>query len=290
MRPAALTSKIFLDSADPDETKEALGLLGFLDGQTTNPTLLSKNPERMRREVVTRDMLLAFYRETIQKISSIIPGGAVSIEVYADDKTPASAMLDQAGQMYAWIPNAYIKFPTTAEGLTAARQAVSEGTRVNMTLVFSQEQAAAVYGATQGAQKGQVLVSPFVGRLDDQGENGMDLVKNVIAMYRGGDGHVAVLAASVRSVDQLLYAIQLGSDCVTVPVKVLRAWAQKSLPLPEADFAYDAGTLKPIPYRGIDITQDWQKLNLTHNLTAIGVEKFSDDWNALIQPTGTSKA
>ena len=88
--------------------------------------------------------------------------------------------------MFGWIPNAHVKFPTSAEGLKAAEKAIGLGLRVNMTLCFSQAQAAAVYAATRGARKGQVFVSPFIGRLDDRGENGMDLIANILRMYAKG--------------------------------------------------------------------------------------------------------
>lgn len=287
MKPRNLTSSIFLDSGDPQETKDALTLLGFLDGQTTNPTLLSKNPEVKKRlergEKFTKDEIYGRYKQVVGEISGLLPQGSVSIEVYADRTTSADAMLAQSREMFGWIPNAHIKFPATREGLIAARQAIKEGMRINMTLVFSQEQAAAVYVATKGAKKGDVFVSPFVGRLDDRGENGMDVIKNVIAMYRGGDGHVAVLTASVRSVDQLLYALTLGSDSITVPFKVAKEWSEQGIPMPGSDFRYDPANLRTIPYKEIDINQDWQGVNLKHELTDIGIEKFSSDWNALTQ-------
>src|SRR3989344_909760 len=203
MHSSRLKSKIFLDGGDPDETREMKALLGFLDGQTTNPTLISKNPEakiRMERgEKFTKKELLGFYRAVVQEISRIIPEGSVSVEVYADKNTGADEMFAQGKEMFSWIPNAHIKFPITKEGLAAAERAAKDGMRVNMTLCFTQEQAAAVYAATQGAVKGQVFVSPFVGRLDDRGENGMQLIENIVRMYQNGDGHVEVLTASVRN-------------------------------------------------------------------------------------------
>lgn len=287
MKPKNLTCSIFLDSGDPQETKEALTLLGFLDGQTTNPTLLSKNPEVKKRlergEKFTKEEIYGLYKQVVGEISGLLPQGSVSIEVYADKTTSADAMLAQGREMFGWIPNAHIKFPTTKEGLTAAGLAVKEGMRVNMTLVFSQDQAAAVYAATKGAKKGDVFVSPFVGRLDDRGENGMDVIKNIIEMYRGGDGHVSVLTASVRSVHQLLYAIKLGSDIITVPFTVAKQWSEQGLALPGDDFHYDAGNRKTIPYKKIDRNRDWKEYDLTHELTDIGMEKFAGDWDTLIQ-------
>jgi transaldolase len=96
----------------------------------------------------------------------------VSIEVFADLDTSAERMLAQGEEMFSWIPNAYIKYPCTREGLRAAEPSVRKNIRMNMTLCFSQEQAAAVYAATKGSRE-PVYLSPFVGRLDDRGENGM---------------------------------------------------------------------------------------------------------------------
>jgi transaldolase len=121
-----------------------------------------------------------------------VGGAGVSIEVFSDLDTRAEQMLAQGEDMFSWIPNAYVKYPCTHEGLRAARMSVERGIRINITLCFSQEQAAGVYAATQ-ASKAPVYVSPFVGRLDDRGENGMDVVKNIQRMYEAGDGHVYVL-------------------------------------------------------------------------------------------------
>lgn len=287
MRQETITSRIFLDGGDSKETKTHLELLGFLDGQTTNPSLVAKNPEARKRlergEKFTQKELLQFYKTIVQEISVLVPHGSISIEVYADHKTTAEHMLAQGREMYTWIPNAHIKFPTTHEGLIAAQQAVSEKMRINMTLAFSQEQAAAVYAATRGAVKGQVFISPFVGRLDDRGENGISLIKNIIEMYKGGDGHVEVLTASVRSLDHFLYALALRSDIITSPAKILQEWHAGGMKLPETDFVYDAKDLKPLPYQELDLAEDWNTFDIKHDLTDSGVEKFSADWNTLIR-------
>ena len=288
MRPKNLKTKIFLDSGDPAETKEALDLLGFLDGQTTNPTLISKIPEAQARiekgEKLSQEEFLNFYQRIAREISQLIPQGSVSLEVYADKNTKAKEMFSQAKELFSWISNAHIKLPTTSEGLEAAQLAIKAGLRVNMTLCFSQEQAAAVYSATKGAKKGQVYLSPFVGRLDDRGENGMALVKNIIEMYKEGDGHIEVLTASVRKLDHLLYAIYLGSDIVTAPLKVLKEWKEKGLILPDKDFHYEAFDLKSITYQKLDLNLPWRKFNLYHPLTEIGLEKFAQDWQAMVHP------
>jgi len=287
MRPKDLRTRIFLDGGDPEETKAVLKNLGFLDGQTTNPTLISKNPEAKKRlergERFTQGEILDFYRGVVKEISYLIPEGSISIEVYADLSTGAEEMLEQGKEMFSWIPNAHIKFPTSKEGLKAAEQAVKDGLRINMTLCFSQEQAAAVYAATRASKKGDVFVSPFIGRLDDKGENGMDLIAHILKMYQEGNGHVEVLTASVRNIDHLLYAIKLGSDIVTVPFQILKEWGEKGIPMPGDDYVYDRRGLKTIPYKEIDLSKTWPEYDIKHELTIKGMERFSADWNALIK-------
>lgn len=287
MRPENLKTRIFLDGANPEETREAINILGFLDGQTTNPTLMSKNPgvrERLEKgEKFAREEITDYYRDVVRQISAMIPKGSISIEVYADAVTTAEKMLEQGREMFGWIPNGHIKFPTSTEGLKAASQALKEGLRVNMTLCFSQDQAAAVYAATKGARREEVFVSPFIGRLDDRGENGMDVIAHIIRMYRDGDGHVEVLTASVRNLDHILCAIQLGSDIITAPFNILKEWGEKRVFLSGPDYRYDPRGLKPIPYEEVDLVKDWRDYHIRHDLTDKGMEKFSQDWNSLIR-------
>jgi len=162
-------SKILVDGGDPAETARVKHLLGFVDGQTTNPSLIAKNPEIQQRiasgNTLSSDEGKGEYRKIVQSISPLVGDAGVSIEVFADLDTTAEDMLAQGQEMFAWIPNAYIKYPCTREGLRAAQMSVAQKLRVNMTLCFSQEQAAAVYAATKGSKE-PVYVSPFVGRLD----------------------------------------------------------------------------------------------------------------------------
>lgn len=285
MKPQNLKTKIFLDSGDPKETKEVLATLGFLDGQTTNPSLIAKNPEAKKRlaegKKFTLEEVYGFYKTIVGEISNVIPNGSVSIEVYADKGTRAEEMLKQGKEMFSWIPNAHIKFPIATEGLKAAELAVKEGLRVNMTLCFTQEQGAAVYAATLGAKKGQVFISPFIGRLDDKGLKGVDLVKNIIEMYKSGDGHVEVLAASARNIDHFYYSMSLGTDIITAPKKILDEWYQKKMLFPK-NYIYYSRELKPMPYRQISLDKPWQEYDIRHELTDAGVEKFSADWKSLI--------
>jgi transaldolase len=287
MRPQNMKTRIFLDGGNQEETERITKLLGFLDGQTTNPTLISKNPEARKRLEKGRKFsekeILDFYRSVVKTISGLIPQGSVSVEVYADAFTSADTMLQQGKEMFSWIPNAHVKFPTSREGLKAAERAVKERLRVNMTLCFTQEQAAAVYAATADAKKGQVFVSPFVGRLDDRGENGMDVIGSIIRMYRKGDGHVEVLTASVRNIDHFLYALRLGSDIITAPYEVLKIWGEKGMPMPGDTYKYDVKSLRPIPYREIELGKKWEEYDIRHELTDKGMERFSADWNALIK-------
>ena len=219
-------SKILVDGGDPQETARIQQLIGFVDGQTTNPSLIAKNPEIMHLiesgHRLTEQEEAAEYRKIVQAISPLVGDAGVSIEVFADLDTTADEMLTQGREMNSWIPNAYIKYPCTTEGLKAAQRSVAEGIRVNITLCFSQQQAAAVYAATKGSPT-PAYVSPFVGRLDDIGQNGVDLVRNIKRMFDQSDHHVLVLAASIRNVQQLLYAFQVHSELVTVPARILKA-------------------------------------------------------------------
>jgi transaldolase len=196
-------------------------------------------------------------------------------------------MLAQGEEMFSWIPNAYIKYPCTREGLRAAEISVRKKNRVNMTLCFSQEQAAAVYAATRGSGE-PVYVSPFVGRLDDHGENGIDLVKNIKEMYKNGDGHVYVLAASIRHLDHLLASFALGAELTTVPAKVVVEWATKDFPMPDKDFSYKAvdatgKPLEPIPYKALDLKRPWQSFDAAHELTTAGIQKFVADYRSTLR-------
>lgn len=281
-------SLLFIDGGDPKETAEAtrrLNTAGYasLDGQTTNPSLVAKNPDiraRVERgEKLTRAELCLEYRRIVEGIAEST-FGPLSIEVYADATTTAETMIAQARDMTTWAPSAVVKLPIIEAGLQAAATLCTE-MRLNMTLCFSLPQAAAVYAATRGS-KHPVFVSPFVGRLDDRGENGIQLVEHILRLYTGGDGHVQLLAASLRNLDHLMACLQLHCSAITLPFKVFTAWADAGFPLPPAGYAYHS-PLKSIPYRD-DLTLDasWRTYDLAHPLTDAGLRKFADDWNALL--------
>src|SRR5260370_2920537 len=220
------------------------------------------------------------YRKIVQTISRLVGDAGVSIEVFSDEKTTAQEMLDQGREMFSWIPNAHIKDPCTAEGLGAAQKSVGQGMRINMTLCFSQQQAAAVYADTKGTKE-PVYVSPSVGRLDDIGQNGMDVVRNIKRMFSKGDGHVLVLAASIRSLEQLLYCFALETKLATVPAKILKLWAGRNCPIPDKHFQYNTSG-KPIPYEHLHLDQAWETFDIQHELTRKGIEKFAADYRATL--------
>ena len=286
MRPQNLKTKIFLDSGNPVETREAIKLLGFLDGQTTNPSLIAKNPELQAKisagEKLSSEDVNTFYKGVVEEIQVMIPDGSISIEVYADKNTLREKIMEQAREMNTWIPNAHIKLPITGAGLLAEHDLSKEGIKVNMTLCFAEEQAAAVYNMSTGTNKGDVFVSPFIGRLDDKQENGMSLIENIQKIYSKGDGHVELLAASIRSYEHFLACLALEVDIITAPLKILEEWWKRDKEIPDSNFVYDKKDLKDIEFKDIALDKNFIDYNLQHDLTDAGLEKFVSDWKTLI--------
>ena len=189
--------KFFLDSANLDEIREAAEL-GLIDGVTTNPSLISKEGG-------------VDFKEHIAAVCEIVAGD-VSAEVTSLD---AEGMLRE-GREYARIaPNVVIKCPLTRDGLKATRQLTSEGIRVNVTLCFSAAQ------AILAAKAGAAYVSPFVGRLDDVGQNGLAVLAEIIEIYRNYEWRAEVLASSIRHPIHVIEAARMGADVATMPLKVL---------------------------------------------------------------------
>jgi transaldolase len=283
-RPASMHTRIFLDGSDLSEMDTVKETLGFLDGQTTNPSNFVKalkKEQGAETENFTEEKLLERYKKRIQEISKKVPDGSVSIEVYADANSTPEDLITQGKEMNTWIPNAHIKLPITTAGLAAAKALVALGIKVNMTLCFTEEQAAAVYTATQGAKKGDVFISPFIGRLNDTGKNGMDLIKNILQLYKEGDGHVEVLAASIRTGEQLAEAIAVGADITTSYKAAIDEWAESGMPVLAPDeFNHPAFT--PIPYQGHPLDKAWSDYTITHEMTDDGLRRFAEDWNNLL--------
>jgi len=189
--------RIFLDTANIDEIKQG-AKLGVVSGVTTNPSLVSKEG-------------VADYEATIKEICSIIPG-PVSAEVLTED---TEAMIEQARHISTWAPNVVIKIPASLDGLAATSTLARENIKVNFTLCFSLNQAllAALAGAT--------YVSPFVGRLDDVGHDGMQLVKDMVEVYQHYQFPTQVIAASIRHPQHCVAAAKAGAHIATVPFSVL---------------------------------------------------------------------
>lgn len=279
-------SQIFMDGGDPAETREADLLLKKaghpgIQGQTTNPSLIGKRYLlSLNGKKGSEKEALAFWRKTVEEMAAVTRG-PISIQVLGDENLTTEQMLTQARDRITWIPNAVVKFPATTAGLAAAEVLCQQGP-VNITLTFTQDQAAAVYIATK-AHNYEVFVSPFVGRLDDRGENGMDVSANIIEMYKKfGDGHVKVLTASVRNIKHILYALWLKSDVITIPFKILKEWSEMGFLVPRPDFIYDVPGLTDIPYKELTLDVDWHEFNLAHDLTAQGIMKFWEDWKGVI--------
>lgn len=280
-KPEYLQTLIFLDSGNPEETRHVKTSLGFLDGQTTNPSLVAKNPEVAQKTgALSESDLWKAYKTIAETIKDVIPNGAISVEVAADKDTTFEMMIAQARQINSWFTGVYVKLPITTAGLQAAEVLVSEGIRINMTLCFSQEQAAAVHSATKGAEHGQVFVSPFIGRLDDHGKHGADLIKNILRMYRSWNSHVMVLGASIRSLEHLYECIRMGTDIVTLPSSIIDQWITEGISINPASFNAKSSALEPISFLDLP-EQDWQLYPIGHSLTDQGLEKFAEDWNKI---------
>ncbi len=191
--------KFFVDTADVTEIKE-LAATGLLDGVTTNPSLVAK---------AKRD-----FREIIAEICAVVPG-PVSAEVAATD---VEGMLKEGRTLAKIAKNVTVKVPLTWAGLKACRALAADGTMVNVTLCFSLNQ------ALLAAKAGATFISPFIGRLDDTGADGMDLVREIRTVYDNyPDLRTQVLAASIRNVLHVKQAAMIGADAATMPPAILRA-------------------------------------------------------------------
>ena len=196
--------KFFLDTANFKEIREAADL-GILDGVTTNPSLVAKEGKP--------------FKETILEICNVV-NGPVSVEVTATD---LNGMLQQGRDYAKWHKNAVIKLPTTRDGVKGCKVLVGVGIKVNMTLCFSPNQALLV------AKAGATYVSPFVGRLDDISHVGMDLVRQIVQIYKNYDYPTQVLAASLLHPLHVVEAALAGAHVATMPAKVLELMFQHPL-------------------------------------------------------------
>ena len=212
--------RLFLDTANLDEIREA-ARLGVISGVTTNPSLIA-------REASTD------VHSVILEICDLIPG-PISVEVV---RTDVEGMLDEARSIAPWHPNVVVKIPCTANGLGAISTLSREGIPINMTLCFSANQ------ALLGALAGATYISPFVGRLDDIGHDGMQVVADSVEIFNRHRLSAQVLAASIRHPLHVMAAAKAGAAIATLPYKVLTQMIQHPLT--------DSGLVRFI--------EDWQRL------------------------------
>jgi len=214
--------EIFLDTANIDEIKEAVGW-GVISGVTTNPTLIAREQGRP-------------FREIIKEICDLVQG-PVSAEVISGD---LQGVLREARELAAIDPHIVVKIPVTPEGLSAVHVLSAEGVRTNVTLVFS------VLQALLAARSGAAYVSPFIGRIDDVGQQGMDVLSDTMDIFQNYRLETEVIAASIRHPMHVLEAARIGADIATVPFNVL-------------------------------------KMMFRHPLTDRGIERFLADWEKVVK-------
>ncbi|MCI4339216.1 MAG: fructose-6-phosphate aldolase [Thermoplasmata archaeon] len=196
--------QLFLDTASVTEIR-TMWETGILDGVTTNPSLVAKEGRK--------------FEDVLREVCALgVP--SVSAEVVATD---TEGMLREGRRLREIHPSIYVKIPMTATGLKATKTLAQEGTRVNMTLVFSANQ------ALLAAKVGAAYVSPFIGRLDDQGQDGMELIRDIVQIYRNYKVRTQVLVASVRHPVHVLDAAKIGADIATMPYAVMEKLVQHPL-------------------------------------------------------------
>jgi transaldolase len=214
--------KFFIDTANPGEIQKAYEM-GVIDGVTTNPTLISKENKN--------------FKSLIQEICRIIRGLPISLEVLS---TKSDGMIEEARNLAKMGENIVVKIPMTTEGLKATKVLVSEGIKTNTTLVFSPTQ------ALLAAKVGTTYVSPFIGRLDDISQTGMDLIEQIVAIFDNYGFESEVIVASIRHPIHVLEAALIGADVATIPFKVIDQLVK-------------------------------------HPLTDMGIERFMADWKKVPQ-------
>jgi transaldolase len=219
------TVEIFLDTANLEEIRRG-ARLGVVRGVTTNPSLAAKEG------IGTAGS----YREAVQEIAAIIPG-PISVEVVSQD---VEGMVTEGREIAGWIDNPWVKIPSTEAGFEAISVLAKEGLHINQTLCFSPNQ------ALLGAQAGSTVVSPFVGRLDDIGHDGMELVSDIVSMFSRYGLATKVMAASIRHPQHCVTAAKAGAHISTVPYGVLMQMTK-------------------------------------HPLTDLGVARFTEDWRKATQ-------
>ena len=200
--------QLFLDTANIQEIRDG-ARLGLISGVTTNPSLASAEGIGS----------LESYKSAVREIADIVDG-PISVEVISLD---AQGMVAEGRDIAGWIPDPWVKIPSTIDGFEAISILSSEGIKINQTLCFSVNQ------AILGAQAGSTAVSPFVGRLDDIGLEGIDLIRDIVSVYAQYKIETKVLAASIRHPLHCTLAAQAGAHIATMPYKILVQMAQHPL-------------------------------------------------------------
>ena len=200
--------QLFLDTANIQEIREGVRW-GVISGVTTNPSLAAA-------EGIGDS---GSYKAAVQEIADLLDG-PISVEVVSQD---AAGMIAEGREIAEWIPNPWVKIPSTAAGFEAISVLSRDGIKINQTLCFSVNQ------ALLGAQAGSTAISPFVGRLDDIGQEGMELVAEIVSLFRDYQIDTKVLAASIRHPLHCTLAARAGADIATVPYKILAQMAQHPL-------------------------------------------------------------
>lgn len=200
--------KLFLDTANIDEIRDG-ARLGVITGVTTNPSLAASAGIGDREA----------YRSAVVDIADLVDG-PISVEVVSTD---TQGMIDEGRDIARWIPNPWVKIPSTIQGIEAISALSSEGIRVNQTLCFSTNQ------ALLGAHAGATVVSPFIGRLDDIGHDGIALIREIADVFRSGGLDTMVMAASVRHPLHCVQSANAGANIATLPYRVLMQMAQHPL-------------------------------------------------------------
>lgn len=196
--------KFFIDTANIDEIKRGVDM-GMVDGVTTNPSLIAKENRP--------------FIDILKDICAVVDG-PISAEVVSLE---AEGMVKEAKELVKLNDNIVIKIPMIVEGLKATKMLTAEGIKTNVTLVFSSAQ------ALLAAKAGATYVSPFVGRLDDIAQNGMDLIADIMSIYRNYGIQSEVIVASVRNPMHIMDAAMLGADICTIPLKVIEQLAKHPL-------------------------------------------------------------
>lgn len=289
-------TRFILDSGDPEEYKTTKKLFEDngkeLWGSTTNPSLIAKKLSASGKKL-TKTEAFDLQKDIVTEILTLVPG-AVSAEVYADQDTSAQEMIEQGREIALWDKRVVIKLPTTLEGMKARTDLRKNGIVTNNTLVFSEEQIFAICLHEQLIQNEfpsqdmwPSFISPFVGRLDDIGQNGMTLVKNGMDIKRKFSSQMWMLEASVRSSEHMDKGVSLGCELITAPLKAYQAWFAEKDMNSQID---TSGPIWQIPAELMKIQSlqeyfdaiESKKLSLDHELTVKGIQKFVDDWNAIL--------